>query len=197
MQTSTDEVKLVPEGEARLQKVSALRERSVNSMSRISIISDKSLTLGVTQRCWVDDITISSSSSDADELWTSVDVGHVRDLGQDNKIITGPKNKNAPSRVGSPKHFETVGRTSALAHQGPAAPSPAKEIAAAAEPELQPQVSSTAVPEETELEEEEEPEPVLPRFLCPSSEKKSKQVAIKEWLAKTSFATACRTVPIM
>ncbi|KAL8583488.1 hypothetical protein ACOMHN_066239 [Nucella lapillus] len=37
---------------------------------------------------------------------------------------------------------------------------------------------------------------LLPRFMCPSSESKSRQAAIKEWLAKTSFASACRTVPL-
>ncbi|KAL8572269.1 hypothetical protein ACOMHN_022505 [Nucella lapillus] len=45
--------------------------------------------------------------------------------------------------------------------------------------------------------DDEEGEVVLPRFLCPSSESKSRQAAIKEWLAKTSFSSACRTVPLM
>ena len=46
-------------------------------------------------------------------------------------------------------------------------------------------------------EQEEEERVALPRFMCPSSESKSRQAAIKEWLAKTSFSTACRTLPLI
>ncbi|XP_062622181.1 serine/arginine repetitive matrix protein 1-like [Saccostrea cucullata] len=37
----------------------------------------------------------------------------------------------------------------------------------------------------------------LPKFLCPSSELKSKQAAIKDWLARTNFAYSGRCVPLI
>ena len=48
-----------------------------------------------------------------------------------------------------------------------------------------------------EVEEAAEPELVLPRFLCPSSETKSRQAALKHWLAHSSFQEAVRTVPMV
>lgn len=52
---------------------------------------------------------------------------------------------------------------------------------------------------EGEEKEEEEKEVVLtfPQFLCPSSERRSRQVATKEWLAKSPFSAAIKTVPLM
>lgn len=37
----------------------------------------------------------------------------------------------------------------------------------------------------------------LPKFLCPSSELKSKQAAIKDWLARTNFNHSSRCVPLI
>jgi hypothetical protein len=37
----------------------------------------------------------------------------------------------------------------------------------------------------------------LPKFLCPSSELKSKQAAIKDWLARTNFNYSSRCVPLL
>ena len=37
----------------------------------------------------------------------------------------------------------------------------------------------------------------FPPFLCPSSEKKSREAAIKDWLAHTCFQTAHRGVPML
>ena len=37
----------------------------------------------------------------------------------------------------------------------------------------------------------------LPPFICPSSEEKSRQEAIKEWLAKCCFDSASRCVPLL
>lgn len=37
----------------------------------------------------------------------------------------------------------------------------------------------------------------LPKFLCPSSELKSKQAAIKDWLARTNFVYSSRCVPLL
>lgn len=37
----------------------------------------------------------------------------------------------------------------------------------------------------------------LPKFVCPSSVRKSKQAAIKEWLATTNFRHAERCVPLL
>ena len=37
----------------------------------------------------------------------------------------------------------------------------------------------------------------LPKYICPSSEEKSKQARIKDWLEKTSFAWANRNVPLL
>ena len=48
-----------------------------------------------------------------------------------------------------------------------------------------------------EVEEAAEPELVLPRFMCPSSETKSRQAALKHWLAHSSFQEAVRTVPMV
>ena len=39
--------------------------------------------------------------------------------------------------------------------------------------------------------------PKLPDYICPSSETKSREVAVKIWLGKTSFPKALRTVPLM
>ncbi|XP_076462394.1 uncharacterized protein LOC143294795 isoform X2 [Babylonia areolata] len=58
-------------------------------------------------------------------------------------------------------------------------------------------VGVRVAPDGGDKEEEEEEEAALPRFLCPSSESKSRQAALKEWLVKTSFSAACRTVPLM
>ena len=37
----------------------------------------------------------------------------------------------------------------------------------------------------------------LPDYICPSSEKKSRQAAVKEWIEKSSFPWALRTVPLL
>lgn len=37
----------------------------------------------------------------------------------------------------------------------------------------------------------------LPKFLCPSSELKSKQAAIKDWLSRTNFTYSSRCVPLI
>ena len=37
----------------------------------------------------------------------------------------------------------------------------------------------------------------FPPYLCPSSEKKSREAAIKDWLAHTCFQTAHRGVPML
>ena len=37
----------------------------------------------------------------------------------------------------------------------------------------------------------------LPDYICPSSEEKSRQAAVKEWIEKSSFPWALRTVPLL
>lgn len=38
---------------------------------------------------------------------------------------------------------------------------------------------------------------LLPTFICPSSEKKSREAALKDWLAHTCFRTGIRSVPVL
>lgn len=45
--------------------------------------------------------------------------------------------------------------------------------------------------------DEKEHEIKLPPFICPSSEKKSRQAALKDWLAHTCFESGHRVVPIV
>ena len=37
----------------------------------------------------------------------------------------------------------------------------------------------------------------LPDLICPSSEEKSREAAVKEWIEKSSFPWALRTVPLL
>lgn len=37
----------------------------------------------------------------------------------------------------------------------------------------------------------------LPDFICPSSEEKSRQAAVREWIEKSSFPWALRTIPLL
>lgn len=44
---------------------------------------------------------------------------------------------------------------------------------------------------------EKEPEVVLPPFICPSSEKKSREAALKDWLAHTCFRSGYKGLPVV
>ena len=47
------------------------------------------------------------------------------------------------------------------------------------------------------LQELREQKIELPNFICPSSEDKSRQSRIKDWLEKTTFTWASRAVPLL
>lgn len=66
------------------------------------------------------------------------------------------------------------------------------------EEELARQAAEAALQEELlKLQELQKETWTLPDYIVPISERKSKEVAIKEWLFKTSFTTASKTVPLL
>lgn len=46
-------------------------------------------------------------------------------------------------------------------------------------------------------DEQAKEEIILPPFLCPSSEKKSREAALKDWLSKTCFRSGHKPVPVV
>lgn len=63
-----------------------------------------------------------------------------------------------------------------------------------------PSVKKTQVQQDTRLAEAADTEdylPTVPRYICPSSEDKSKEYMCKLWVARSKFAQASRTLPLM
>ena len=52
-------------------------------------------------------------------------------------------------------------------------------------------------PEAEEILEPIEDEPQFPEFICPSSEDKSREYAVRLWLANSDFSRAVKTVPLL
>ncbi|ESP00541.1 hypothetical protein LOTGIDRAFT_157815 [Lottia gigantea] len=125
-------------------------------------------------KCWVDDVTVSSEPS-----------VHLTP-----EVPVEPEDKE-------------VGQTGTEQH--PTLPEPpVKTAAQLAEELLNPDDvvggdNPELVREEfniLNLEDVKERQIELPKFLCPSSEEKSRQVAIKDWLAGTCFTSARHQIPM-
>ncbi len=52
-------------------------------------------------------------------------------------------------------------------------------------------------PQVLSLDDLAEQELLLPDYICPSSEDKSRQAAVREWIERSSFPWALRTVPLL
>jgi hypothetical protein len=70
-------------------------------------------------------------------------------------------------------------------------PEPVKEEVKVEEPAPQENIKVLS------LHELQDGEAELPKYICPSSEEKSKQARVKDWLQKTGFAWANRNVPLL
>ncbi|XP_076440984.1 uncharacterized protein LOC143280236 [Babylonia areolata] len=196
--------------------------RPHSAMSEVSSVSSVSFT--PRPHCWVDDATVSSDESlteralsvqnDADDRLSL----HSQDHGVPRAQLPGTSahlpRVPSPSHGGEKKKAVSLAKrvTSPLLKRSPSGgkakaggcPRSLKHSSASGSKAGGKSVSGEAAAlaavmegQGVGAEGEEEEEAVLPRFLCPSSESKSRQAALKEWLAKTSFATACRTVPLM
>ena len=189
-----------------------------------SVISDVSFT--PRPHCWVDDVTVSSDESLTErdlslqrDLDDRVSV-HSEDLatkGHPQGLAPGQLHRvNSPSgdkkklmqmskRAASPvvKRVPSAGKgkpgpvPGAGAGPGGGCPRSLKQSSGSGSKAGGGTKSPVLEQELSIVKENEEEEVILPRFVCPSSETKSRQEAIKEWLAKTSFSTACRTLPLM
>lgn len=124
-------------------------------------------------RCWVDDVTISSLSL---EDGVHADLTMYRDKPQNEpksvsfaKDIESGQPPFESSQVNTPTNMEY-------------------------DANMETNNKNAKMLTLSELQEHDLP---LPRYICPSSESKSREIAIKEWLASSRFLCANRNVPLV
>lgn len=170
--------------------------------------------------CWVDDATVSSDQSDHEDL----DVQPEDDALQvaedtESKDITTPVSKiespsktdtkqnskrkstlknvveekkeemNAPvvqtDKVTSKEGLEKVLQPTDTDNKG----KETENLVSVVQPDIDLNGNDTSIEENYEVK--------LPSFICPSSERKSREAALKQWLASTCFRSGPREMPIL
>ena len=121
--------------------------------------------------CWVDDATITSDISDQEQA--NLDTNSPRD-----RKKQGPNVAPLVKRTSQQELCKTENKTENV------------ENVNKVDAEKQAPTDEIATDEKIETYN-------FPPFLCPSSEKKSREAAIKDWLAHTCFQTAHRGVPML
>ncbi|KAK6180199.1 hypothetical protein SNE40_012391 [Patella caerulea] len=140
----------------------------------------------VRPRCWVDDVTVSSDPSvhtnpTEAELEETADINLEKP--PDQIVDAGASAEHPTLPVPKPHSPPTVEFKDPLVTEVP-------------EERL---IAEEAVLEDVNvinLDDLKEQKIELPKFICPSSETKSRQTAIKDWLASTSFTCANRQIPL-
>ncbi|PVD23237.1 hypothetical protein C0Q70_16500 [Pomacea canaliculata] len=145
-------------------------------------------------RCWVDEVSISSDEPEVEmpllDISETVAPGGLQSFPTNTSRVGSKALSLLPPAKQKSSIFQKVEDS-----QRPTVPNVDTRVEEqeSEKPPPPPQVM------EGEEKEEEEKEVVLtfPQFLCPSSERRSRQVATKEWLAKSPFSAAIKTVPLM
>ncbi|XP_041358958.1 uncharacterized protein LOC121375529 [Gigantopelta aegis] len=147
-----------------------------------SLSSGGSLNAAVTSTpvCWVDNATVSSDMSP--EHMSEEDGEHADGDGAQPLDVDGNPVQTPQAAAVEDANVKTT--AGGVVEETPAEVSPELQV-----------VASLAAADDDDVEEE--PTIELPTFLCPFSERKSRQEAIKLWLAKTSYTLAEKTVPLL
>lgn len=176
--------------------------------------------------CWVDDATVSSDQSDHEDLQIpeeppapveeppppppepvpeKVETKNKKGKkGKGKSVLKNSKDKskkeqsreNAKSEASNEVSKQPIEKVIEIAKTETV--SQDKTVNNIAEPEVKPisDVNGNEFKEEV-IEEEKEVEIKLPSFICPSSERKSREAALKNWLATTCFSSGHREIPIL
>ena len=149
-------------------------------------------------KCWVDDATVTSEQSEEEHEEEVVEAEPAPQLkGVLKSVLNMKQNTGMLAKViaskeahsGISKDLNRTGKGNNIKESVKEIPKPAPETV-----EQEP-VPQEPVKEDRELEVEK---PVsLPPFLCPSSERKSREAAIKDWLASCCFDSASSVVPLI
>ena len=127
--------------------------------------------------CWVDDATITSdiSEEDSDEIHAT-DTDHIKatETQQTTEVGKNPLVKRS-SQLGLQTHEK-------------------KEVQESDNKQI---VENDAESDTSIINLSEISQYNLPSFLCPSSERKSREAAIKDWLNHTCFRSGHKAVPIV
>ncbi|XP_067678674.1 uncharacterized protein [Haliotis asinina] len=192
--------------------------RTGSDCSSSGSLSSDDTSMSERPKCWVDDVTISSDASQhSQEVMEAV-------TATDKNTQKMPANPKEATKMGPQKGLSSQIEGSKLNRQKSSAnliegpKNTQKETSNFVDGaklkrsgsglvNVNEQVGSETVPGELDgdVEDAEKgigdfkdvPENVFPTFLCPSSEKKSRQTALKYWLANTCFSCADRRVPLV
>ena len=123
--------------------------------------------------CWVDDATVTSDISDQDPT----DIADVNQINPTEVQKTPEVGKTPLIKRSSQLELQKVEKTEVV------------------ESDHKQSVENSIAPDVINLSEISEEN--LPSFLCPSSERKSREAAIKDWLSHTCFRSGHKGVPIV
>ncbi|KAL4236733.1 hypothetical protein ACF0H5_005117 [Mactra antiquata] len=168
--------------------------------------------------CWVDDATITSEPPDPEELDCPDGVNPT----SGEQLETNAEKQNSAQRIDMAAKTKSLLKDAISANTKPSLGTMLKQpnqqaMKDAFDKALHQTVQSPADADcvcgdpnkqlldsgrgENELIKEQSAEEkdkiILPPFLCPSSEKKSREAALKDWLANSCFRTAHKGVPIV
>ncbi|XP_052774225.1 uncharacterized protein LOC128212878 isoform X2 [Mya arenaria] len=173
--------------------------------------------------CWVDDATVSSDQSDHEEIDnTDGDViasgdQVAKDIQQQN-VAQKSENIAAGNQKNVPKTSIVVEKPANNQNNSKLMKNAFEQALQNAKPDTCEQTlksneiknADTNVQSNTAQEnvgsndnvlngvdEESESIPSLPDFICPSSERKSREAALKHWLATTQFSSGCSEIPVI
>ena len=169
-----------------MKKISCFRNRESSAKIRPISPRSKSATShqksGKVPRCWVDDATVSSEGSHTKE-----------ESPESNNLLSIPGKKKSRSKAGSKSKSGSVRsfksrNSSRSKHSVRGKKKDVQRVT------IKDEVSLVS---DKPTEEKKTDEYEFPDFICPSSEEKSREAAVKNWLANVNFPVSARHVPLM
>ncbi|XP_046585342.1 uncharacterized protein LOC124292316 [Haliotis rubra] len=197
--------------------------RTGSDCSSSGSLSSDDTSMSERPKCWVDDVTISSDASqhsqeDVEPVASTDNKSNTQRLPATptEATKTGPqkglssqiegskinRQKSSPNLIEGPKNTQKVTSNlvdgAKLKRYGSGFINVNEQVGSETVNQGPGELDGDVEDAEKDISDfKDVPENVFPTFVCPSSEKKSRQTALKYWLANTCFSCADRRVPLV